>query len=491
MKIDELLLDFIGVSPSDIGASVQALSVEKENKPKLKDLKAQWNVKDHRVKVDQEFLKDKELKNADGVRIGTKLVNRIAGPFQKMVVNRAVSFGFGNPVRIEYPSDLTGGDDFIKLMEKILYLNKTKILDRQIARELYRATEVAEIWYYKKLKEPHLDYGFPCLYDLRVKVFKPWENDVLYPIFDDYDNLLAFSRGFISLRGTTKIEYLEVYTDEEIRRYKKSSDGWEDDSDAMRLEMGLDVGEEIGQIIMKIPVIYATQDQAEWADVQDDIERLELLFSRHAEINDYHAAPKTFVKGTLQSMPEAGESNGVLQGGPDSDVKILSWAQSPDSIKLEIETRLENIHKFTQTPEISFQSVKGLNQISGVMLKMLFMDAHLKVMEKSEIWDVYFQRRYSVLKSYIITLIKPEYKELGHKITMEPIFRPYMITDDKERVEILTTANGGQALISHEASVELADLVVDPSGDYLKIITEEDERNLIDITETVGFDVEE
>lgn len=487
MKINELITEYLGISENEVSEVVSALRIEREGKPKLSELKEQWKVKGHRVKTDQDFLKDKVLKDVKGEVIGKKMVNRIAVPFQKMIVNRSVSFGFGNPVRIQYPKDLEGGKEFIELMEKILYLNKTKILDRQIARELYRSTEVAEIWYFRKLEKPHNDYGFPCSYDLRVKVFKPWENDTLYPMFDDYDNLIAFSRGYVSLKGKNKAEYLEVYTDEDLRRYKKMDSEWIDDSEALRKEMGLEEGMAITQIISKIPIVYAHQDESEWNDVQDDIERLELLFSRHAEINDYHAAPKTFVKGTLETMPESGESNGVLQGGPDTDVKVLSWAQSPDSIKLEIETRLENIHKFTQTPEISFNSVKGLNQISGVLLKMLFMDAHLKVMEKSEIWDVYFQRRYSIIKSFIITLIQPKFKPVSEKITMEPLFRPYMITDDKERVETLTTANGGKALISHEASVLEADLVVDPNTDFLTILREQKESLRIDLTESMNY----
>ena len=73
------------------------------------------------------------------------------------------------------------------------------------------------------------------------------------------------------------------------------------------------------------------------------------------------------------------------------------------------------------------------------------------------------------MKSFIVKLIKPSFKEVADKITMEPIFRPYMITDDKERVEMLITANGGKALISQEASVQEADLVADPKEDFEKI----------------------
>ena len=74
----------------------------------------------------------------------------------------------------------------------------------------------------------------------------------------------------------------------------------------------------------------------------------------------------------------------------------------PDSVKLEINTRLSNIFKFTKTPDVSFDNIKGLNQVSGVMLKMLFMDAHIKVLEKEEIWDDFYERRFNLLKTYVL-----------------------------------------------------------------------------------------
>ena len=471
MKIVDLTLTD---KPDEVA---KALMVEKEGKPKLEDLKNQWNVNKHKVIVDKEYLKDKVLKNAKGEQTGTKFVNRIAGPFQKMIVNRAVSFGFGNPVELEHnvPDDKAQEKLIIDAIEKILYTNKTKILDRQIARELYRATEVAELWYYTKTAEVHNDYGFPCSFKLKVKVFKPWENDSLYPKFDEYDDLVSFSRGFTILENGKKVEMLEIFTDEEIRRLRKSETGWIEEP----IETTM-------QIIGKIPVIYASQEQAEWADVQYDIDRLELLFSKHAEINDYHASPKTFIKGTLTSTPEAGEANGILQGGLDSEMKVISWDQSPDSIKLEIETRLENIHKFTQTPDISFKNIKGMGQISGVMLKMLFMDAHLKVMEKSEIWDVYFQRRYSILKNFVGKLLNTSWDKLIGTIEIEPSIRPFMVNDEKEHIENLMTANGNKPILSQKTSVKQSGLVADPEGEFLIIQEEEKAANTIDITQTVA-----
>lgn len=70
-------------------------------------------------------------------------------------------------------------------------------------------------------------------------------------------------------------------------------------------------------------------------------------------------------------------------------------------MRLEISTLLNMIYSTTQTPDISFESVKGLASLSGVALRMLFLDAHLKVQNKSEIFSEYLERRMSITKKYL------------------------------------------------------------------------------------------
>lgn len=441
---------------------INVLMVDKTDKPKIEDLKKEWKVSEHRTITDTAFLPNKEVKDTEGKTIKTKAVNRIAMPVQKYIVNSAVSFGFGNPVTMQ-SNALEGSKEEVveKAIEKILLQNKANIKNRQIARELYRSTEVAEYWYYEK-SDPHEDYGFPCNFRIKVKLFVPWKNDVLYPMFNEYDNLVAFSRGFTLLNAEKKaVEYFETFTDTEIVRFMKGENGWE----VVALE---NAGK---NPIEKIPVVYATQEETEYEDVKYDIERLELLLSRHAEINDYHAAPLLFITGTVSSLPQAGEANKAMMGDIGSTANVISWESAPESVKLEIETRLENIHKFTKTPDL-FRQVKGLSQVSGIMLKMLFMDAHLKVQEKAEIWDEYFTRRYNILKAYVGKLLNVSLLEASNKLELEPVIKPYMIQDTKEWVETLMTANGNKPLLSQEYSAELSQLA--PKEDWLILEAEQE-----------------
>lgn len=467
MKIAEF------TNSEDLQEQVKVLEVERDDKPDIEELKKQWKVSEHRVITDKEFLPDKEIKNADGEKQRDKKVNRIAGPFQKKIVNTAVVFGFGNEVDIvtNEIKEKSQEELVLNAIKKILDENKISSFNRKVARECYRATEVAELWYYEQV-ERHEDYGFPCDYKIQVKLLTPWSGEKIYPHFDSYDKLKAFARSYSikkSSGGTD--EFMDIYTDEEYKRLKKTDGNWIEDV-KIKGEEEVPIAIDLKATINKIPIIYAYQDEAEWSDVQYDIDRLELLFSRHAEINDYHAAPKIFIEGELNSAPQAGEANSILTGSAGTKAYVLSWDQSPESIKLEITTRLSNIYKFTNTPDVSFESVKSLNQISGVMLKMLFMDAHLKVMQKEEIWDEYFERRFNLLKAFVGKLLNPTLEKAARNLSMKPKFNPYMIDDLKSTVDILMTANGNKPIISQERSVELSGLTENHEEDW-KIIQSE------------------
>lgn len=463
MKIKDILAYS---SADDIVKKIEATR-EKTSTTIAKENKKEWDVSQHRTIVDKEFLPDKEIKDKKGNVIKTKHVNRIVLPFQKMIVERTIAFGFSNDVELEVKKPETNnnsGDDLVNAVKKVLYENKITTFNKKIARDLYRNKEVAEIWYVKKEPESHERYGFKTEYSIGVSHISGWTDDNLYPIFDGYNKLQLFARGYVENVLGEKLSTYEVWSDEEYIKVQKKTSGWT-------------IIEQKPNPFRKIPIVIGTQETNEWEDVKYEIERLELLLSRHAEINDYHASPKTFVKGNLKSMPQAGESNGVLNGEEGSDAKILSWNSAPESIKLEIETRLENIHKFTQIPDISFKSVKALNQVSGVMLKMLFMDAHLKVMAKNEIWDEYFTRRFNIIKE-MLAYLNPSSSWNTDKNTIEitPIIRPFMIQDTKEQVDIAITANGGKAILDRQGAIEFVGLTTDSESVLNKILKEEQDE---------------
>lgn len=257
----------------------------------------------------------------------------------------------------------------ISSIKKILKKNKINSFNRKVAKDLFRSTEVAEIWFTVPTRDKHEDYGFSTNFKLRSLKVSPWTGDELFPKFDETGDMICFSRGYKKTEGTESIEYFDVYTDEEVIQYKKNSTGWTSEPPKTNT-------------IGKIPVVYATDEQADWEDVQKVIERLEILLSNYSDTNDYFASPIIFIEGEITGFAKKGETGKIIQGEVGSKAQYLSWQHAPESVKLEIETLFKIIYSLTQTPDISFENVKDLNQISGVALEMLFMDAHLKVQEK-------------------------------------------------------------------------------------------------------------
>lgn len=435
----------------DAGSAAKALEPEKHD---INDLLIR---PDRRVKVDNagSESEQKVIDTGNG-ESGYKIekVARIKLALQKLIVKRSVAFLFGNPVAYNATTKTENEKLLLKGLKRILYDVKSNSLNRKVARAVFSFKECAELWY--PVEKPNNNYGFPSKFKLRCILLSPAFGDTLYPYFDEIGDMAAFSREFTRDKTT----YFETYTDELQYLWEQGTNGYE-------LSEGYPKKIAIG----KIPVVYAYQEEFETQDVDSLIDRLELLLSNFADTNDYHAAPKIFIKGELKGFSKKGESGAIIEGEDGSDAKYLSWQNAPESVKLEIETLLRMIYTITQTPDISFDSVKGLSAISGIALKLLFMDAHLKVQDKLEIFDEYLQRRVNVITSFIAnfnTALDKEAKDME----IEPEITPYMLTSEMDDVKLWLEANGNKPLISHKQSVKAANLSQDPDEDWNEIQSE-------------------
>lgn len=411
---------------------------------------------DKRVKVDVEEGGAKVI-TSDDPEAATRLepVARIAVSIQKLIVKRAVSFLFGNDVELNAEAKSEKEKQVMKAMKRILYDVKSRSMNRRVARNVFSCTEAAELWY--PVEKAHSDYGFKSKFKLRASIFSPLKGDELYPYFDDSGDMVAFSRAFSQTKNNVTTKFFETYTDEEHWLWRYGTDG-------LAVVDGYPKQIAIG----KIPVIYARQPQLEWEDVQVLIDRLEKLLSNFADTNDYHASPKIFVKGELRGFSKKGEAGGIIEGDEKSDAHYLAWQNAPESVKLEIETLLRLIYTLTQTPDIAFDSVKGIGAVSGVALKLLFLDAHLKVEDKKEIFDEFMQRRINVIKAFIGKFNTGLAAECD-ALMVEPEITPYMIDDEKTNLELIVTANGGKPVISQKTSIEKAGLVSDAEAEFKQI----------------------
>jgi SPP1 family phage portal protein len=470
MKINELFIKS-GVSVKDDGTfdpmtAILHLSQHRGCPlPKIEDYKKQYIVSQHDT-VDKAQRPDKLVELEDG-KTRLEKVNRLAFPLQKEIVKKAVQFAFGNPVKLNCNPQNEQEKQVFNAVDRILYDNKINGFNRRVARTLFRCSEVAEYWYSVPADE-HDDYGFPCKYRVRVALLNPWNNEKLLPYFDENQNMIAFTRDFIFHESdTNKYRCFEIHTDEETLVLRLKENNWQ--------SMGI---KPIS--IKKVPVIFGNQEDVEWADEQYCIDRLEYLLSNFADTNDYHASPKIFVQGRIVGFSRKGEAGGILEGEKDSTAQYLSWAHAPEAVKLEIETLLRFIYGFSQTPDVSFDSVKGLQAISGEALQMLFMDAHLKVQDKREVFDDYLQRRINLVKTFV-GKINLQLEKVASVLRITPEIVPYMIDDQTTRIKNLVAANGNKPIISQKSAVAKAGLVENADDEWAQIQAEAKAENTKDI----------
>lgn len=396
-------------------------------------------------------------------------VCRIPLALQRVIVDRAVAFAFGNPVKLTPESDMSDKEsEVMKAIKAVMSDAKTKSGDRRMARTLFSCTEVAELWYTQE--KPTSIYGFDSKFKLRNTLFSPMKGDRLYPYFDDMGDMLAFSREYTLKVGGEDKTYFETWTADAHYRWV-ANNGW-------KMEQGFPVKNPIG----KIPVIYAYQPEVEWAAVQPLINRLETLLSNFGDTNDYHAAPKLLLTGEIRGFSGKGECGAVIEADQGATAQYVSWQQAPESVKLEIETLLRMIYTLTQTPDISWDSVRGLN-VSGVSLKLLFMDAHLKVQNKAEIFDEYMQRRVSVVKSFLAQMNSrdEEFTDACESLAVCAELEPYMVDDWQTLITTLLAANGQKPLMSQKTAIAELGWAGDVDAELEQIKKEESTEALADL----------
>ena len=208
----------------------------------------------------------------------TDEINKIVVNLYKKITDTASFFLFGKDPELILNNVNT---ENIKLFEefKLSYKEaKTGSINRSIGRETLGYSESAEILY---LKNGKVNYQF-----LSVKKEK------LFPFFDEFGNLDAFTRKYLldelGVDGKKiTITYYDVYTEKELLRYK------EHDAIITQVKIIDPETEEEKPVLTyeKIPIIYYNEPIPLALTVIDELDRLNLITSTHADVNDYFAFP--------------------------------------------------------------------------------------------------------------------------------------------------------------------------------------------------------
>ena len=392
-------------------------------------------------------------------------VARIAIPMQQTIVGRAVGFLLGNPVEISVAESEDNEQEktLLAMVKKVWRKSKLDFRNSEIAEIMFSECEVAELWYLVDAEEGYWGLESKAKFKPKMKILSESKGDKLYPFFDDKGDMVAFSREYTIEANGKKEAHFDIYTADRTIKYT-TVDG------------NTGAPEIIPNLFKKIPIVYYKQDVPEWYKVQQMIERLETSVSNRADSNDYSGAPITIVKGKVLGFASKGEQGKVLQVDGEGDVKYLESTNAPESVKLEWETLREFILSMTQTPDISFSQMKGLGQLSGIALKLMFLDAHLKARKKEATFGEGIQRRLNLLMSMIGNVIDTGLSKAVLSLELEPVFTPYLPVNEKEDIDTLTTAVTG-GVLSKTTAVALNPLVSDPEAE-LELISADSQENL-------------
>lgn len=417
----------------------------------------------HRPKKQIKVPNPEGTPNADGSpQLITKFqdLNRISLALQKLIVSRKAAFVTGGDVNVNAKPINSKEQDLYDEVLSIWRKNKLQFRNSDIFKRMAAETECAEIWY------SSVDLEAKTV-SMRMNVYSPSMGFDLIPVFDNIRNLIAFGLKYKTETATKTINHLDVYDAEKISKYTQIvGDTWI-------------LVETIMHGYGKIPVIYYGIIQPVWTDVQSMIERLETLMSNFGDTNDYNGSPILFAEGKIEGFSSKGETGKVIQGEQGAKLYYVNWDSAPESIKLEMERLLDFIYTITQTPNISFQEMKGLGDISGAAWDRLMIDAHLNAMDyHNGVYGEGIQRRLNFLKS-AASSINTDLKA-AIELDITPQFSLFKLDSESDRIDTAMKANGNKPVMSQKESIIWTGISDDPEKTLEEIKSETSTPNILE-----------
>lgn len=431
--------------------------------PAWSDLEKEYNTRKHPVMIDP-FYADKPRPNGKG----TEKMSRITLDWMQLAVKRIAALLFGIPVLRVYNDH---DDDRQKLAAQILEAvytkNRINAVNKKRARYLYASCEIATIWYTQE--QPTIYADQPCDLKLRCRTFSPFSDkskgsENIYPLFDEYDDLIAISMEYDRTENGATVRYFETYTIDEHIRWRNTAGQPEE-----VLREPFDIN--------KLPGLYALRPEPIWEDRASNVYEVEWSLSRNGNYIRKNSRPTWVVATDDDSMNFGQESTSdndgrnVLRYPADAKYGYATWPQAIDSLKFHIEEIKRDFFMSLQLPDMSMDNLKS-TPMSGEARKMMFIDAQMKAEDESDIWLELFDRETNVLKAYL-KMMYPGLADAFDALEVEHRITPYQINDDGEKLSNLNTATGGKRFMSQRTAIKEAGYVDDIEAELEQIQKEE------------------
>lgn len=388
--------------------------------------------------------------NEDGV---CKPVTRVAFNTQKLCVKRMAGMCFGIPAEVNFKpeADNAKQEEVAKYIGNILDRVRIDSVNFERAKHYFAACEAFTLWY--GVKSPNTLYGFKSDIKLRCRVFSPMNGDELYPLFDEYGDLVAFSIAYSEKSNEGMVQWFDTYTADKHYRWVNEGHGWVEDN-VEDITTG------------KIPGVYIWRPEPIWEDSSHLVYDRERKMSLNGNYIDKNNKP-VFVVYADEGLPFGKESvtnqedRLILQIPTNGKAEYVTWQQSVESLKFHTDTLKSAVFEQLQIPNWSYEDMKSV-RTSGEGLKQLMIDAHLKVMEESGKLKEMLDREVNVIKAFLKQMLDASYAEAIDSLQFEVVITPYIVSDEKERINNLAIANGNKPMISQKESIRLLGYSDDP-----------------------------
>lgn len=399
--------------------------------------------------------------------IGTEVEEstKLVFPFPQKITETAVAFLFGGDMAVETAEPDEKFSEFKRYLEKTLRL---KSVFKKFARVGLSETKSAIVFYIRPKTSTRPAKIQATVLDM--------DSGEFYPYFDEYGDMVAFSRRFETSYEGEEGEMFEVFTAPTIYQWFKSTSGGE-----------WQFLKQYTNEFQKIPVVYYDQDEPCWNSVISLIDKYEVRISRLSDTNDYFSEPIALIYGDPINLPEKGKAGKMLQFKDGEsidgkfhkgDAKYLTWDHSPDAIKMELEMLKEAIYNMSDTPDLSFQALKGLGNVANYATQLMFTGAEVKREKYKEEFDVAVERAVNVIKAGYKIVAGTDFTETD----IDVWFGTILPNDLKDELEIIGKAvNDG--ILSVETAVGQNKLVpnVVEELNRIKSEKEQDRASLNDI----------
>lgn len=426
----------------------------KTEHPNAHALYNDWNPNRHEIVIDEEKYPKIKITTKPEERItdpttGKEYIepavkkevepNRIALPIEQDIVNIQTAFTVGTEPTLDCQPDQLE-ESLLSALKQVFKKNKLKYQNKKVVRAWLSEQEVAEYWYvvkddgfWAKLKRKVAGIFGKSKPEYRLKstIWSPFRGDKLYPFFNDNGDLVALSREYKKKDlDDVEITCFMTITKDMVYQWELTSN-WTDKGS-------------FAHGFKKLPVIYMYRPETYCEKIKSLRVRLEKLLSNYADCIDYHFFPILMLFGDVQNFSGEFKNRVVELTGQGANAQYLTWSQVPDTVKFEVETLLSQIYGLTNTPRISFDSLKGTgNAVSGVTFDYVFMSTHLNVENLNETVGEFMQRRVNFLTSALGS-VNTTLEAASETIDIDVQMQPYKLEDIKDKIDTAIKAKDGE-----------------------------------------------